>query len=221
MAEDAAGAVRRTPRLGIDNDADRWRDANGRANARIAELATERDLVVWLHAEAQHRLAEEQAASYNMYARVFQALGVSITEPWHGLAEAAQKVVAERDALSLLLRAMARKLVGYRRWTLGDDVPAVHRIRRERDALQARIEELTQMWQAEQQTAITMRGAYAKAIRERDALRPPGLTYPAGHVVVEYGEPAPGEPWPDCRHGRPQSECTECPGLTPPTGGAR
>lgn len=46
---------------------------------------------------------------------------------------------AERDALSLLLRAMARKLVGYRRWTLGDDVPAVHQLRRERDALQARL----------------------------------------------------------------------------------
>lgn len=48
---------------------------------------------------------------------------------------------AERDALSLLLRSMARKLVGYRRWTLGDDVPAVHRIRRERDALQARLDD--------------------------------------------------------------------------------
>jgi len=37
----------------------------------------------------------------------------------------------ERDRLSLMLRAMARKLVGYRKWTLGDDVPEVHRLRRE------------------------------------------------------------------------------------------
>lgn len=49
----------------------------------------------------------------------------------------------------------------------------------------------------------------------------PGLVHPAGHLVVEHGEPAPGEPWPDCRHGRPQNDCTECTGLTPPTGGAR
>jgi hypothetical protein len=37
---------------------------------------------------------------------------------------------AERDALSLLLRGMARKLVAYRKWADGD-VPTVHRLRRE------------------------------------------------------------------------------------------
>lgn len=47
------------------------------------------------------------------------------------LEQAYVSACTERDALSLLLRGMARKLVAYRKWTLGDDVPAVHRLRRE------------------------------------------------------------------------------------------
>jgi hypothetical protein len=48
---------------------------------------------------AEAKLAEEQTASFNMYARVFQALGMSITAPWSGLADAALNVARERDAL--------------------------------------------------------------------------------------------------------------------------
>jgi len=40
---------------------------------------------------------QHQVAAANLYGRVFVALGLSITEPWAGLAEAAAKVRAERD----------------------------------------------------------------------------------------------------------------------------
>jgi hypothetical protein len=83
---------------------------------------------------------EHQVAAADLYGRVFVALGLSITEPWAGLADAAGRVRAERDALSLLLRGMARKLVAYRKWMSGDDVPVVHRLRREAEERQARID---------------------------------------------------------------------------------
>lgn len=47
--------------------------------------------------EARAKLAEEQAASANLYGRVFTALGVSVADPWSGLAAAAAGVRAERD----------------------------------------------------------------------------------------------------------------------------
>ena len=52
---------------------------------------------------------------------------------WMSTRETVHKRTAERDALSLLLRGMARKLVAYRKWMSGDDVPVVHRLRRELD----------------------------------------------------------------------------------------
>jgi hypothetical protein len=51
-------------------------------------------------------------------------------------------LTAQRDRLSLLLRGMARKLVNYRKWMSGDDVPVVHRLRREAEERQARVAEL-------------------------------------------------------------------------------
>lgn len=90
------------------------------------EVEAERDLALWLHAEAKHNLREDQQATFALFTRVHQALGVSITAPWHGLAEAAQNVVAERDNLVAVRDELARQR---------DD----HRA--ERDALQAPFEE--------------------------------------------------------------------------------
>lgn len=61
---------------------------------------------------------------------------------WKVQGEERRAVKRQRDALSLLLRGMARKLVAYRKWMSGDDVPVVHRLRREAEERQARIEAL-------------------------------------------------------------------------------
>lgn len=60
----AAAGLLADPAQGSDGD--RWRDANGRANARVAELHTERDLALWLHAEAVWRRDELIAQFHTM-----------------------------------------------------------------------------------------------------------------------------------------------------------
>jgi hypothetical protein len=114
--------------------------------ADVSQLIAERDEARAQRNEAMETAGqlrddvhEHQVAAANLYGRVFVALGLSITAPWAGLADAAGRVRAERDALSLLLRGMARKLVAYRKWMLGDDVPVVHRLRREAEERQARL----------------------------------------------------------------------------------
>lgn len=115
--------------------------------AEIRRLAAERDEAVALCAKLQttilSRLAElAEAAGKARSTEWLRTCATLPMEEWPPAPAHKGPMVpaADLDALSLLLRAMARKLVGYRRWTLGDDVPAVHQLRRERDALQARLD---------------------------------------------------------------------------------
>jgi hypothetical protein len=123
--------------------------------------AEERDLALWLHAEAVWRLQDDQVATYNLYVRVVAALGprFSITAPWHGLADAVAQIVAERDQLQKERDTWESEYERVRDLKLTDLADAL----RERDALQARID-----------AALAEYGRYpfaANAMRMRDKLQ--------------------------------------------------
>lgn len=71
------------------------------------------------------------AAEHEKLAADHLALLGQRDEWWEHVGRERRELEGQRDRLSLMLRAMARKLVAYRKWTLGDDVPEVHRLRRE------------------------------------------------------------------------------------------
>lgn len=82
---------------------------------------------------------EHQVAAASLYSRVFAALGLGITAPWHGLVDAAAKVRAERDR-HLATIADTVHLLRNAGVIHGEGLAArVQNLIAERDQLQARI----------------------------------------------------------------------------------
>jgi hypothetical protein len=52
-------------------------------------------------------------------------------------------------------------------------------------------------------------------LRPATGLQLPQVEAGPVRLIAELGEPGPGDPWPECRHGRPSNDCCECTGLHP------
>ena len=71
--------------------------ADPEQHTELERARTQRNEAMETAGQLRDEVHQHQVAAANLYGRVFVALGLSITDPWAGLADAAAKVRAERD----------------------------------------------------------------------------------------------------------------------------